>query len=71
MRSVPVRFHSMSRKLRRRFYYSVPTAGGQVGLKRSQSYAAAEEGLIPTVRHGKFLLVRKDRWDARRKQLGL
>jgi hypothetical protein len=67
MRSVPLRFQGMSRKLRRR----LPVAGGQVGLKRSQSYAAAEEGLIPTERYRKFLLVRKERWDARRKQLGL
>jgi hypothetical protein len=71
MRSVPMRFQSMSRKLRRRFFYSVPVAGGQVGLKRSRSYDAAEEGLIPTERHGKFLLVPRSKWDRKRKQLGL
>jgi hypothetical protein len=66
-----MRFETMSRKIRQRFYYSVPGAGRQVGMGRSQSYRAAEAGLIPVERDGKFMLVPKTVWDRKRKRLGL
>jgi hypothetical protein len=53
----------LSRELRERFYYSVPTAGAQVGWKQAESYRAAERGDIPVERAGKFLLVPKAKWD--------
>jgi hypothetical protein len=59
----------ISRKVRRRFYYSVPEAGGKVGLRRSQSYLAAAAGQIPTERDGKFLLVPRKPWDREVKRL--
>ena len=65
-----MRFESMSRKVRQRFYYSVPKAGRQVGLGRSQSYRAAEAGVIPVERDGKIMLVPKQRWDRKVKRLG-
>jgi hypothetical protein len=58
-----MRVESISRKVRRRFYYSVPEAGRKVGLARSQSYLAAAAGQIPTERDGKFLLVPRKPWD--------
>jgi hypothetical protein len=64
-----MRLESISRKVRQRFYYSVPIAGAKVDLGRSQSYRAAEDGLIPTVRNGKFLLVPRKRWDRTVKRL--
>src|SRR5215831_12363596 len=63
------RLESISRKVRQRFYYSVPVAGAKAGLGRSQSYRAAEDGLIPTVRRGKFLLVPRKPWDRTVKRL--
>jgi len=63
------RLESISRKVRQRFYYSVPVAGAKIELGRSQSYRAAEDGLIPTVRKGKFLLVPRKRWDRTVKRL--
>jgi hypothetical protein len=65
-----MRFETMSRAIRRRFYYSVPGAGRKVGLGRSQSYRAAEAGLIPVERDGKFMLVPKQIWDRKIKRLG-
>lgn len=63
------RLDSISRKVRQRFYYSVPVAGAKIELSRSQSYQAAEDGLIPTVRRGKFLLVPRKPWDRTVKRL--
>jgi hypothetical protein len=64
------RLQAISRKVRGRFYYSVPDAGSQIGLKRTQSYDAAELGLIPTERHGeKLLRVPKRPWDKRVRRL--
>jgi hypothetical protein len=64
-----VRVESISRKVRRRFFYSVPEAGRKIGLRRSQSYRAAELGQIPTEREGKFLLVPRKPWDREVKRL--
>jgi hypothetical protein len=58
-----MRLESISRKVRQRFYYSIPVAGRMIGLGRSQSYRAAEQGQIPTKRKGKFLLVPRKSWD--------
>ena len=49
------RLESISRKVRQRFYYSVPVAGAKIELGRSQSY--------------KFLLVPRKRWDRTVKRL--
>jgi hypothetical protein len=65
-----MRFETMSRAIRRRLYYSVPGAGAKIGLGRSQSYRAAEAGLIPVERDGKFVLVPKQVWDRKIKRLG-
>ena len=64
-----MRVESISRKVRRRFYYSVPEAGRKIGLKRSQSYRKAELGQIPAERDGKFLLVPREPWDREVKRL--
>jgi hypothetical protein len=64
-----MRVEAISRKVRQRFYYSVPDAGRKIGLKRSQSYLAAEQGQIPTERDGKFLLVPRKPWDREVKRL--
>jgi len=64
-----MRLESISRKVRARFFYSVPIAGAKIELGRSQSYRAAEVGLIPTVRKGKFLPVPRKRWDRTVKRL--
>jgi hypothetical protein len=42
-----MRLESISRRVRQRFYYSVPVAGEMVGLGRTESYRAAEQGQIP------------------------
>ena len=63
------KLRALSRKVRDKFYYSIPAAGAQVGLKRTQSYEAAEEGVIPTERYGKLLLVPKQHWDKQVKRL--
>ena len=60
---------SASKRLRRRFYYSVPMAGKKIGLGRSGSYQAARAGLIPTQKDGKFLLVQRGPWDREVKRL--
>ena len=54
---------AISRVVRWRFYYSVPQAGAMVGLTRSMSYLAVEQGQIPAERLGKFLLVPRKPWD--------
>jgi hypothetical protein len=64
-----MRFDTISRKVRRRRYYSVPDAGRKIGMGRSQAYRAAEAGLIPTARSGKFMLVPRVVWDRRVKKL--
>ena len=64
-----MRLESISSKVRQRHYYSVPVAGAKIELGRSQSYQAAQDGLIPTVRDGKFLLVPRKRWDRMVKRL--
>ncbi len=64
------RLQAVSRETRRRFYYSIPVAGALIGLKRTQSYSAVEQGLIPTEKHGrKLLLVPKGLWDRQVKRL--
>jgi hypothetical protein len=64
-----MRVETISRKVRRRFYYSVPEAGRKIGLGRSQSYRAAELGQIPAERDGKFLLVPRKPWNREVKRL--
>ncbi len=64
-----MRLETVSRRLRQARYYAVPTAGGMIGLGRSDSYRAAAEGVIPTERDGKFLLVPKRLWDREVKRL--
>jgi hypothetical protein len=59
----------LSRKLRERFYYSIPVAGAQAGYSRSESYRAANRGDIPTERDGKFRLVPRRVWDAKVRRL--
>jgi hypothetical protein len=66
----------LSRKLRGRFYYSIPEAGAQLGWSRSESYRAAQRRDIPVQKMGKLLLVPRREWDAavrhvRRKLRGL
>jgi hypothetical protein len=65
-----MRSEIVSRKLRQRNFYTVPGAGAQIGLGRSSSYRQAEPGgVIPAERHGKFLLVRKERWNRIRRRM--
>jgi hypothetical protein len=59
----------ISEKIRKKFFYTVPAAGKRVGLKRTQSYRAAELGQIPTKRDGKYLLVPRKPWDRQVKQI--
>jgi hypothetical protein len=59
----------LSRKLRERFYYSIPVAGAHVGWSRSESYRAANRGDIPNERDGKFRLVPRRMWDAKVRRL--
>jgi len=59
----------ISRKVRRRYYYSVPDAGAKVGLGRSESYEAVKAGRIPFERAGRLLLVPRAVWDRRVKRL--
>jgi hypothetical protein len=63
------RLEIMSRTVRNRLFYSIPDAGSQVGLKRSQAYIAADAGEIPTVRRGRFRLVPRIPWDRKVKRL--
>ncbi len=63
------RLEVMSPAVRKRRYYSVPFAGSLVGLKRSQSYAAAAAGEIPTEEHGRLLLVPRVKWDRKVQRL--
>src|SRR5262245_30244790 len=60
---------TISRKVRSRFYYTVPVAGAKVGLGRSQSYREAGLGNIPIERKGKLLLVPRREWDRQVKGL--
>lgn len=53
----------LPRNLRRRFYYSIPVAGAQVGWSRSEAYRAAERGDIPTEKDGWLSLVPRRKWD--------
>lgn len=59
----------LSRKLRKRHYYTVPEAGAQIDFCRAESYRAAGRGDIPTEKDGRLLLVPRKRWDRIRKQL--
>jgi hypothetical protein len=59
----------MSRKLRDRLFYKVFVAGAQVDYTRTDSYRAADEGIIPTEWHGRFRLVPKKKWDPIRKKI--
>jgi hypothetical protein len=59
----------LSRKIRKRLFYKVPEAGAQAGYSRAASYRAADDGFIPTERHGKFRLVPRRLWDRIRKQI--
>ena len=64
------RLEGISRTVRQRFYYAIPDAGRMIGLGRSQSYKAVEDGLIPVKRLGKkFLLVPRKPWDRTVKRL--
>jgi hypothetical protein len=65
---VPMR---LSRKLRKRFFYTVEAAGARVGWSRSEAYRAVRRGDIPVekIEDCKFLLVRKDVWDRCVKQV--
>ena len=66
------KLRAISRKTRARFYYTVPDAGAQVGLGRTMSYEAAEQGLIPVERvSDKLLLVPRKSWDRQVKRLQL
>jgi hypothetical protein len=58
-----------SRVLRRLYFYRVEDAGVKLGLSRSQAYIAARNGIIPTERYGKLLLVPRQRWDRVAKRL--
>ena len=59
----------VSRVLRERTFYSVEVAGRQIGLSRTPAYLAAREGVIPTERYGRRLLVRRMLWDAKVREL--
>ena len=59
----------LSRKLRRRHFYSVPVAGKQVGHSRAEAYRAAQRGDIPTVKDGRLLLVPRKQWDRIKKRI--
>jgi hypothetical protein len=64
-----MRAQTISREVRKRFYYSIPEAGAKVGLGRTQSYEAAKLGRIPTQPAGKFQLVPRQLWDRQVKSL--
>jgi hypothetical protein len=64
-----MRAQTLSRKVRKKFYYSVPEAGEKIELGRTQSYEAAKLGRIPTEPAGKFLLVPRQLWDRQVKSL--
>ena len=55
----------VSRILREQTFYTIPAAGRQIGLTRTPAYLAAAEGVIPTEKYGKRLLVRRAIWDRR------
>jgi hypothetical protein len=59
----------LTRRLWRLDHYSVPAAGRKVKMSRSESYRAAQRGLIPTVEDNGFLWVPKELWDQRVKRL--
>jgi hypothetical protein len=60
----------LSREMRWLLYYKVPEAGRQVKLSRREAYRAAARGDIPTIRHGKkLLLVPRGPWDREVKKL--
>jgi hypothetical protein len=64
-----IRAETVSRRVRQRYFYSIPEAGALVGLGRSSSYRAAELGQIPTEQAGKFLLVPRQLWDRKVRRL--
>lgn len=59
----------VSRILREQTFYTIPAAGRQIGLTRTPAYLAAAEGVIPTEKYGKRLLVRRAIWDEKVKRL--
>ncbi len=59
----------LSPKMRKRHFYSVPQAGGQVGYSRPGSYRAVELGVIPVEKDGRLLLVPRAKWDRIAKQI--
>jgi hypothetical protein len=64
------KLRALSRKARDKFYYSIPVAGAQVGLGRTQSYEAVKDGLIPVEKVGEKLhLVPRRTWDRQVKRL--
>jgi hypothetical protein len=64
------KLRALSRKVRDKFYYTIPVAGAQVGLGRTKSYDAAKEGLIPVERVGpKIQLVPRRTWDRQVRRL--
>jgi hypothetical protein len=54
---------TISRRVRKRFFYSVPEAGKLVGLNRIASYRAAKRGQMPVERFGGLMLVPRQSWD--------
>ena len=64
-----MRAETISRRVRRRSYYSIEDAGALVGLGRTMAYHAAKQGLIPTERDGRLLLVPRASWDRKAKRL--
>lgn len=53
----------LPRNLRRRFFYTIPVAGAQVGYSRAESYRAAQRGDIPVEKDGWLSLVPRQKWD--------
>jgi excisionase family DNA binding protein len=59
----------LSRKLRRKYFYTVEQAGKQVGYSRAEAYRAVWRHEIPTERDGRLLLVPRAIWDHMREQI--
>jgi hypothetical protein len=70
MDHILTKLKALSPKARAKFYYTIPVAGAQIGLGRTQSYDAAKEGLIPVEKVSeKLQLVPKRPWDQQVKRL--
>jgi len=59
----------LSRKLRRKYFYTVEQAGKQVFYSRPEAYRAVWRNEIPVERDGRLLLVPRAKWDRIRKQI--